>query len=71
MENLKSSLKELRSVLVEIQKLTTDNAGAVSSNPVFDIDKEELLALRRFKTQSTVAIESLITKIETALKDLS
>ncbi|MBN1784098.1 MAG: hypothetical protein JW812_03960 [Alphaproteobacteria bacterium] len=71
MDHLKSSLKELRGVLTELQtSVTTLKTQPRSSGDSFsDADKAELKALRRMRDRTMIVVSSMIEKLESALKE--
>ncbi|MHA1540557.1 MAG: hypothetical protein ACTSXL_03515 [Alphaproteobacteria bacterium] len=73
MENVKSSLKELKGVLAELQNkiIETKAQPAQETSYVSGLEneeREELNSLRNMKNKISVAITSIIEKLENELK---
>ncbi len=70
MENVKSSLKELKNVLVELQTTVVEirSQPTVQNEDFSSAEKEELIALRQLRDKINIVISSIINKLETELK---
>ncbi len=72
MENVKSSLKELKGVLAELQnKIEETKSQSVQeishANEFSNEERDELNSLRNMKNKISVAITSIIDKLEKEL----
>ncbi|MHA1549908.1 MAG: hypothetical protein ACTSXV_00455 [Alphaproteobacteria bacterium] len=70
MEKLKSSLNELRGVLIELQTEIITRPKDLENTPssFSNEDEKELQSLRRKNEQTKIALSSVISKLEMALK---
>ena len=70
MEKLKSSLNELRGVLIELQTEIIARPKDLGNTPssFTNEDKKELQSLRRKNEQTKIVLSSVINKLEMALK---
>ncbi len=72
MENVKSSLKELKNVLVELQTTVVEiKAQPTAQNEGFSsAEEKELIALRQLRDKTNIVISSIINKLENRLKNI-
>lgn len=71
MDHLKSSLKELRAALTELQTSVASmkSQPSDSGDSFSDADRKELQALRKMRERTMIVVSSMIEKLESALKE--